>query len=128
MKKIVLALVIEKTNDQIWGRVQLKDNLISDSASSISELESRIKALLFNFENINPELIQFEHHYDIYSLFQKFDFLNISKIAMHAGMNPSLLRQYASGIKNPSGEQAKKIEKTLHSLAHELEQVNVFVE
>lgn len=127
MKMLVLELVIEKAEDQIWGRVQFNDNLISDFASSISELESKITALLADFEGVDQKSIQFEHHYDIHALFQKFDFLNISKIAVHAGMNPSLLRQYASGIKNPSAEQAKKIEKTLRQLAHELEQANVFV-
>ena len=41
-------------------------------------------------------------------------------MAKHAGMNPTLLRQYVSGVKNPSASQAKRIEETLHQLADEI--------
>ncbi|WP_262892868.1 hypothetical protein [Aquiflexum lacus] len=40
-------------------------------------------------------------------------------------MNATLLRQYAAGVKNPSLEQAKKIEKALHILADELREANI---
>jgi DNA-binding transcriptional regulator YdaS (Cro superfamily) len=35
------------------------------------------------------------------------------KIAALAGMNPSLIRQFAAGIKYPSREQVEKIERAL---------------
>jgi transcriptional regulator with XRE-family HTH domain len=51
--------------------------------------------------------------------------LKISSVAKYAGMNAALLRQYASGVKSPSSEQAKKIEKALHSLEVELSEASV---
>ncbi len=51
--------------------------------------------------------------------------LNISSIAKRAGMNPGLLRQYASGVKHPSREQAKKIEDSIHKIANELREVTI---
>jgi hypothetical protein len=124
MEIIKIPLTIERQGGkELWGRVVYNDNLITDFAETIPELEAKIKSLLWDFEEIPPENVEFTHQYDIYALFQKFDFLKISTVAEHAGMNPGLLRQYVSGVKNPSIEQAKKIEKTLHHLAKELQEI-----
>jgi transcriptional regulator with XRE-family HTH domain len=57
--------------------------------------------------------------------FESFDMLKISSVAGKAGINASLMRQYASGIKNPSRQQVAKIEKTLHRLGAALSQVRL---
>lgn len=126
MKKVKIDLVIEKSGDSFWGRVNYKDSLIAETAESLNDLEKKVITLLMDFEGLDPNEIELEYYYDVYSLFQQFDFLNISKVAVHAGINPSLLRQYASGVKNPSSDQAKKIENTLHLLAEEMMQVQVY--
>jgi hypothetical protein len=124
MDIVKIPLTIERqVGKELWGRIVYNDNLITDFAETVPELEAKIKALLWDFEELAPEYVEFTHQYDIYALFQKFDFLKISTIAEHAGMNPGLLRQYVSGVKNPSIEQAKKIEKTLHNLAAEMQGV-----
>lgn len=123
MKIVKIILTIErKEGKELWGRVEYNHNLITDFAETIVELEGKIKSLLWDFEELAPEQVKFIHQYDIYALFKRFDFLKISTVAEHAGMNPGLLRQYVSGTKNPSEEQAKKIEKTLHNLAAELKE------
>lgn len=109
MEIVKIPLTIERGDDKLlWGRVEYNGNLITDFGDSIPELEEKMKALLWVFEEVNPETVQFECQFDIYALFQRFDFLKISNVAEHAGMNPGLLRQYVSGAKNPSEEQAKK--------------------
>ncbi len=60
------------------------------------------------------------NHDKIFRLFPPF-----KGKAKYAGMNATLLRQYAAGVKNPSLEQAKKIEKALHILADELREANI---
>lgn len=128
MKTIKIPLTIEKGEREIlWGRVEYNQNLLTDFAGNVSELEQKIKNLLWEFEEVHPESVTFEHQFDISALFQRFNFLKISTIAEHAGMNPGLLRQYVSGAKNPSLEQAKKIEITLHRLAAELQKVVIVV-
>ncbi len=123
MEIVKIPLTIERQEGkELWGRVEYNGNLITDFAETAAELEAKIKGLLWDFEELAPEQVQFTHHYDIYTVFQKFDFLKISTVAEHAGMNPGLLRQYVSGAKSPSEEQAKKIERTLHKLAAELKE------
>ncbi len=126
MEIVKIPLTIERGDGKVlWGRVEYNGNLITDFGDSIPELEEKMKALLWDFEEVNPETVQFECQFDIYALFRRFDFLKISNVAEHAGMNPGLLRQYVSGAKNPSEEQAKKIERTLHKLAQELQKVTI---
>lgn len=127
MKKIKLELIIESQESVLTGRVTYNDNLIVDSGKSLQILEEKLKVLLFEFEELEPDVIEFEHFYDVYSLFQQFDFLKISKVAQHAGINAGLLRQYASQVKYPSANQAKKIENTIHELAEQMMHVSLHV-
>ncbi|MEO5910044.1 MAG: helix-turn-helix transcriptional regulator [Pelobium sp.] len=83
-----------------------------------------MKVAILNIEDIEVE--EFEIQFDISALFKKFDYLNISKVADRAGINPSLLRQYVSQVKNPSEVQAKKLENTLHILADELKGIHIY--
>jgi hypothetical protein len=126
MKKIKIDLVIEKGEDGLWGSVNYHDNLIAESGQNILDLEQKFKVLLHNFEGVDPDAIEFSHSYDVYALFQQFDFLNITNIAKRAGINPALMRQYASGVKHPSLTRAKEIEDVLHELAAQLSKTLVY--
>ena len=129
MPKLNIDLIIESDeNKNLTGRLTYKDNLIVDTAASVAELEENLKVLLKEFEGVNPSEVVFVPLYDVYALFQKYDYLNISKVAKYAGINPGLLRQYASGVKNPSRDQALKIESTLHRLADGLHKAHIFVQ
>jgi len=122
-----IELIIEKGDSGIWGRVNYNDNLIIEEAGNLNDLELNMKGLINDFEGIDPQTIVFDIKYDVYALFQQFDFLNITKVAKHADIHPGLLRQYASGVKHPSLNQAKKIEDTLHRLAAEMQKASVYV-
>ena len=121
-----LLLIIEKSKGKLWGRVNYKDNLITDFATNIDTLEKKMRKLLKEFHELQN--VEFDYSYDLTVFFEEYDFLKQSKIAELAGMNPGLLRQYASGVKHPSLEQAKKIEKAVHNLAKELKSVSIYAE
>ena len=122
-----IELIIEKGETGLWGRVNYNDNLIIEEAGNLNDLELNMKGLLKDFEGLDPQTIVFDIRYDVYALFQQFDFLNISKVAKHADIHPGLLRQYASGVKHPSLNRAKKIEDTLHRLAADMQKASVYV-
>ncbi len=121
-----VELVIEKGEKGLWGSVKYNNNLIADTGTDLANLENKLKGLLQELEGVDPETVIFQHTYDVFALFQEFDFLNISKVAKYAGINAGLLRHYASGIKHPSLNQAKKIEETLHRLAVQMQKASVY--
>ena len=51
---------------------------------------------------------------------ETFDVVKVSAVAKEAGMNPTLLRQYLSGVKHPSREQALRVQNALHRVAQKL--------
>lgn len=119
MKK--LLLIIEKSKGgKLWGRVEFDDDLIVDTAISPDELERKMKKLLQRFHQVEPSEIKFELAYDLTALFAQKNYLNVSAIALKAGISPGLMRQYVAGLKYPSSERAKAIELIINSLGREL--------
>ena len=118
MKKI--KMIIEKADEGFLGRVEFEDNLILEEAEDLNELEDKIKNTLKEFHKLDSASVTFTYETDITALFEKFRFLKIATIADLAGLNQSLVRQYANGIKFPSENQAKKIQDALHRIGNDL--------
>ena len=123
-KVMTIQLILEKDGDKLWGRISYDDNLIVDSATNLQAIEKKLRKALKDFHKI--EEVKFEYAYDLTVFFEEFNFLNQSKIAELSGINASLLRQYASGVKNPSEVQAKKIQATIRNLAMRLKNVQIY--
>lgn len=121
IKKI--SLVLEKEGGTIWGRVQVNDNLFFDSATSLKTLEKKLRKALKDFEAI--EEVEFVYAYDLTMFFEQFKFLNQTKIAELSGINPSLIRQYSSGNKQPSKEQVHKIQTAVRQLGNTLKSIQL---
>ena len=66
-----------------------------------------------------PEL-EFVYKYDLQSFFNYFSFLNVTKVAEVAGINPSLMRQYTSGITAAGQKQYDKIRIAVEQISKEL--------
>lgn len=119
-----INLIIEKGEDgKLWGRVNYRNNLMTDFAATVEMLEKKLSKLVKYFHGVDAV---FDHTYDVSAFFENFDFLNQTRIAELSGINPGLLRQYASGVKHPSAQQAKKIEMVIHKLARELKAVSLY--
>ena len=66
-----------------------------------------------------PDL-EFTFRYDMQSFFNYFSFLNVTKVAEMAGINPSLMRQYTSGVTNAGQKQYDKIRVAVEKISKEL--------
>ena len=67
-----------------------------------------------------PE-IEFTYKYDLQSFFNYFSFLNVSDIAKRSGINPSLMRQYTSGVKNAGEKTYQRLASCVQNIGRELE-------
>lgn len=56
---------------------------------------------------------------------ETFAVVKVGAVAKEAGMNPTLLRQYLSGAKHPSREQALRVQDALHRVAQRLLAVQI---
>ena len=64
--------------------------------------------------------LEFTYKYDMQSFFDYFSFLNVTKVAELAGINPSLMRQYTSGVTNAGQKQYDKIRVAVERISKEL--------
>lgn len=136
MKKILV--VIEKGRDGLFsaytpetqstvlnGQGKTVDEAIADLKESLQEvIESYSEA----DGHIPDELhgpFEFEYKYDVPSLFNHFDEINLTTFSRKIGINPSLLRQYKNGLAFASIKQVEKIKNGLHELGKQLSSVRI---
>lgn len=116
-------LIIEKGEDGFWGRIKDGNSLITSFGETIDHLKSSMKeAMELYFEELDKPIAKYEFELvmDIQEFFLINDFINISTLAKRIGMNSSLLRQYAKGIKFPSLRQVNKIENAIRKIGKQL--------
>ncbi|MEO6000260.1 MAG: hypothetical protein ABIN89_25710 [Chitinophagaceae bacterium] len=80
---------------------------------------------LWNKLDLNHFEVEFK--YDLQAYFQEHNYLKISSVAEQAGLNPGLVRQYASGVKYPSSDQANKIRDAIKKIAKVLSDDSIYV-
>jgi len=96
-----------------------------DYAKSEALLIKKMKKLLKDSYSLSPESVEFDVKYDVSSLFRFKPFLNISAVAQEAGINPALMRQYVSGVKNPSSDRVKRIEGVINQIGTDLRETKL---
>lgn len=134
MKKV--EIYVEKAEDgTYWGSTQNIPGGVSAFGSSLDELKQNLRIAFQDYkevvEDLNEDwlneikdLNEFEYKLDIASFFKLLP-IKISAIAEKTGINPSLMRQYASGKANASEERARKIEKAIHELGEDLLSISI---
>lgn len=129
-----MIIVLEKDTDGFWAWLEeVPDEFkgIHTFAATIDEVTANVRMLMKDFikndfpdepkfKDFKPETLTFTYKYSLIDFFDTFNDLKIGSIAKRAGMNASLLRQYASGAANASVTQVQKIQEAVHSLAHSL--------
>lgn len=63
--------------------------------------------------------VEFEYIFDV-GAFLSYYPINVTAFAKYIGMNASLLRQYATGIKVPKGKSVERIRSGIATLAHDI--------
>ena len=71
-------------------------------------------------KDINQDM-EFTYKYDIQAFFKEFSFLNATDIARRAGINPSLMRQYTSGVKKAGEKTYNKLSACLSNIKNDLQ-------
>ena len=123
--------LIEKGKDGTYGifTPDINSTIIGEGNTveeSKADFENSVHEILQFYRQDGKPLpeelkdIQFIYKYDIASVFDYYNWINVSRFAKKAGINPSLLRQYRTGKTYISENQISKIENALHSLGSEL--------
>jgi predicted RNase H-like HicB family nuclease len=123
--------LIEKGKDGTFGifTPDLQHTIIGEGltvAEAKADFKNSVKEIFASYSEMGKQLpgelqgVEFEYKYDIASLFNYYNFINVSKFAQMVGINASLLRQYKTGNQYISENQISKIEAALHKMANEI--------
>jgi predicted RNase H-like HicB family nuclease len=98
---------------------EIRQNLVEAISLFLEDIPSKYQESGFD----DVDSWDFDFRMDVSDFFRLHNPIKQSLIAKRAGINPSLIRQYARGIKHPGIKQARKIETAIHQLGRELLQV-----
>jgi predicted RNase H-like HicB family nuclease len=125
--------LIERGKDGSFGifTPDLKSTIIGEGATvaeAKADFENSVKEVTEFYTASGKALpeelknIEFEYKYDVASIFDYYDWINVSRFAKTAGINASLLSQYKNGLAAYISEkQVRKIETALHKAGSELQ-------
>ena len=91
--------------------------------AALKDMEQRKAQLIKDGVEVPP--LHLVYHYNLAAFFDRFP-MAPTALARRLGINVSLMRQYATGIKTPSPERMKEIERGIHDLGRELELIQLF--
>ena len=131
-RKTKIEVILEKKDGILWGIVEGKGNFIpTPYGKTKDEVIANLKDLVTDYQKhegkkdpfwskVKVNDMEIAVSYDLQAFFKEFNELKISSIAARAELNPSLVRQYATGNKFPSDDQVKKIQIAVNNLAKKL--------
>lgn len=102
---------------------------LDEIQTNMQEAIESHKEVLEELDEIVPKKLQGKYELifqlDVSDFFEMVPDINISKFAERAGINSSLMRQYAKGIKHPGVNQAKAIEASFHKMSKDLSRIHL---
>ena len=104
----------------LGGYLTATGKTVQEAKEDLAECMEEAKNSLEAEGKVFPE-VEFTYKYDLQSFFNYFSFLNVSDIAKRSGVNPSLMRQYASGIKNAGEKTYIRLASCIQNIGRELE-------
>ena len=131
-----LNIILEPGDGEMWGRIDAPNTLLTTVGNNANEVTQSLKELIQDhldnegkeqqfWQNVKVENITFEYVYDLTAIFNVISAVKINSLADLAGINQSLMRQYASGVKYPSVQQAQKIQVAVKQLGQKLLQISM---
>lgn len=109
----------------------IKGTILGCGSSVKAAIEDMLKGWNETTEYLKEEgkdvpALEIEYRFDVGSLFNYYDFINIAGVAREIGLNPSVMRQYAIGTRKPSAERKAQIINGFRSLANKMQTASLY--
>ena len=132
-----IEVLVERHYDgTYWGTTQNVPGVVSAFGASLDELKNNLKDAYESYLEVALEQgevwveevrlrTEWVFSMNMQALFDLVPEVKISAIARRAGINESLMRQYATGKAVVSEDRVRYIERTIHDLGRELQSVKL---
>lgn len=120
-KNFSCVLKVDSVNTTVLGQGSSAKAAIADMLSGWEDSKIDLKEAGVRV----PEL-DVEYTFDVGSLFNYYDFINVAGVSREIGISQAVMRQYAVGSRKPSPERKQQIVQGIKSLAKKIEVVSVY--
>mgnify|MGYP002634486931 CR=1 FL=1 len=132
-----IEVVVERHYDgTFWGTTQNIPGVVTAFGASLDELKKNLEQAFLEYVAAAAELGEawieevrnrkdWAFYMNMQALFELVPEVKISAIAGRAGINESLMSQYATGNAVVSEDRLRYIEQTIHDLGRELQTVKL---
>ena len=126
----VIANVVNEPGEKNYSCLlevkAVKGTVLGRGSSATAAIEDMLEGWKETAEYLRDEgkevpKLEIEYRFDVGSLFNYYCFINIAGVAREIGVNPSVMRQYAIGIRKPSEERKALIMAGLKSIARKMQ-------
>ena len=136
-KNLSIEVIVERHYDgTFWGTTQNIPGVVTAFGASLDELKKNLEQAFLEYVAAAAELGEawieevrtrkdWAFYMNMQALFELVPEVKISAIARRAGINESLMRQYATGKAVVSEDRLRYIEQTIHDLGRELQTVKL---
>lgn len=112
---------VESVNASVLGQGNTARAAIADMLRGWEDAKADLKD-----DGVEAPEVGIGYSFDIGSLFNYYDFINVAGVSREIGISPAVMRQYATGVRKPSQKRKEQILKGIKSLAKRLEKVSVY--
>ncbi len=129
MKQKVLVTVSQASDGTYWCHTEndVFGGKLNSAGKTVKEAKDDLMVCVEDaredfVENGGKDYeVEFLYNYDLRSFFEYFSFFNASEIAKRAHINPSLMRQYTSGVKNAGEKTYARLSACLEGITSDLQ-------
>lgn len=123
MRAIRINLIIEHDGVYYRGWFKYNEHGNLQVAKTILALEDKVRKYIKNNHKLDDVVLV--RKYDLSAMEDVLDIFNISAFARFLDLNPSLLRQYVTGIKHPSEKQLDKILNGFYGIVQRMNKISL---
>ena len=120
-KNFSCVLEVDSVKARVLGQGSSAKAAIADMLSGWEDTKLDLKE-----DGVNVPELDIEYTFDVGSLFNYYDFINVAGVSREIGISQAVMRQYAVGSRKPSQERKQQIVQGIKSLAKKIEVVSVY--
>ncbi len=120
-KNFSCVLEVDSVKARVLGQGSSAKAAIADMLSGWEDTKLDLKE-----DGVNVPELDIEYTFDVGSLFNYYDFINVAGVSREIGISEAVMRQYAVGTRRPSQERKQQIVQGIKSLAKKIEVVSVY--
>lgn len=124
-----VTVIVEKASDGRYAcyvEEEFEHFGLAGYGDTVAEAKRDLEVSYYEMKEIEEEegrempVLEYTYKYDMQSFFNNFPFLNVSKVAERAGINPTLMRQYTCGTAKAGQKQYEKLRRVVQDITTEL--------